>query len=104
MRNRPGPKKKAGERYPSGGLKPVLPPAVWGRILNHGGPAFGRLWNTNAQLIRLSLHGELSDAQTEAGMGIAQVYRDMHSTAEVHASAEQESVAFAQAAWLALDG
>jgi hypothetical protein len=104
MRNRPGPKKKSGERYPSGDLKPVLPPALWGRLSRDGGSAFGRPWNTNAQLIRLSLHGELSDAQTEAGMGIAQVYRHVHSTAEVHASAEQEIVAFAQAAWLALDG
>jgi hypothetical protein len=70
MRRKPGPRKKLGDRYPSGDLKPVIPPALWGRVRDLCGDprfnsVFGRLW----------LHGEVTDAQAAAGFLIADIYR-----------------------------
>jgi hypothetical protein len=69
MRNKPGPRKKPGLRYPSGDLKPVIPPALWARIRDLGDPPL------RSELGRLYLHGEFTETQTNAGFLIADVYR-----------------------------
>jgi hypothetical protein len=72
MENKRGRKRKTGERYPSGDLKPAIAPALWRRIRDHGGE-FNPLLRT--ELCRLSYHGELSDRQTLAGFYIGDIYR-----------------------------
>ena len=72
MANKRGRKRKSGERYPSGDLKPVIAPSLWRRIWDHGGE-FNPLFRT--ELSRLSYHGELSDRQTLAGFYIGDIYR-----------------------------
>jgi hypothetical protein len=74
MRRRPGPRKKPGERYPSGDLKPVIPPALWGRVQNVYSVSNDRRFNS--ELGRLWLHGELTDTQAAGGRVIAYVYRN----------------------------
>ncbi len=74
MRRKPGPRKKTGERYPSGDLKPVIAPALWGRIRDNFRHELCR-----SELGRLRFHGELSDAQVAAGFLIAEIYRSGHS-------------------------
>jgi hypothetical protein len=72
MANKRGRKRKSGERYPSGDLKPVIAPALWGRIRDIDGrhnPIF------RTELSRLSFHGELSNTQTLAGFYIGDIYR-----------------------------
>jgi hypothetical protein len=69
VRNKPGPRKKPGERYPSGDLKPVIAPALWGRIRDLGGPQL------RSELGRLYLHRELTETQAAAGFLIADIYR-----------------------------
>jgi hypothetical protein len=69
MRNKPGPRKKAGLRYPSGDLKPVIGPALWPRIRDLGDPPL------RSELGRLYFHGELTEAQVNAGFLIADIYR-----------------------------
>jgi hypothetical protein len=69
MGNKRGRKRKSGERYPSGDLKPPVPPAAWGRIRDLGNPIF------RTELGRLSFHRMLSDVQTHAGFYIGDIYR-----------------------------
>jgi hypothetical protein len=68
MGKKPGPRKKPGERYPSGDLKPIIAPALWGRARDHGGPQL------SSELTRLRLHRELTEAQAAAGFVIADIY------------------------------
>jgi hypothetical protein len=74
MRNKPGPRKKPGERYPSGDLKPAIAPALWGRIRDLGDRQL------RSELGRLYLHGELTQTQATAGFLIADIYRCGEST------------------------
>jgi hypothetical protein len=69
MRRKPGPRKKLGERYPSGDLKPAIAPALWGRARDLGGPQL------SSELARLCFHRELTETQAEAGFLIADIYR-----------------------------
>jgi hypothetical protein len=69
MRNKPGPRKKPGPRYPSGDLKPVMPPALWAKIRDLGDPPL------RSELGRLYLHGEFTETQANAGFLIADIYR-----------------------------
>jgi hypothetical protein len=57
MGQRPGPRKKPGERYPSGDLKPNIPPALWGRARDAGDPQL------SSELARLCFHRELTESQ-----------------------------------------
>ncbi len=70
MRRKPGPQKKPGERYPSGDLKPVIAPALWGRIRD-----LSRDQQPGSELGRLCFHRELTDTQAAAGFLIAHIYR-----------------------------
>ncbi len=70
MRRKPGPRRKTGERYPSGDLKPVIAPALWGRIRDYIRDPWG-----SSELGRLCLHGELTYTQAAAGWLIAETYR-----------------------------
>ena len=78
-----GPRKKPGERYPSGDLKPPIAPALWGRIMDLprlSGPLLP------SELGRKCLHRELTKDQAEAGFYIGCIYRLSHpsSLEEVH--------------------
>jgi hypothetical protein len=66
-----GRKRKLGERYPSGDLKPEIAPALWGRmrLLAKHNPIL------STEMMRLSFHQELSDAQALVGFYIRDVYR-----------------------------
>jgi hypothetical protein len=67
-----GPRKKAGERYPSGDLKPAITPAAWGRI--QGSPRyFGPL--IASELGRKCLHREITKDEAEAGFYLGCIYR-----------------------------
>jgi hypothetical protein len=65
MRNKPGPRKKPGERYPSGDLKPVVAPALWGRARDRVDPQL------SSELARLCFNRELTETQAAAGFRIA---------------------------------
>jgi hypothetical protein len=80
MRRKPGPRKKPGERYPSGDLKPVIPPALWGRVQNVLSVSNDRRFNS--ELGRLWLHGELTDTQAAGGRVIVYIYRNGDSEEE----------------------
>jgi hypothetical protein len=69
MRNKPGPRKKPGERYPSGDLKPVVAPALWGRARDRGDPQL------SSELARLCFNRELTETQAAVGFRIADIYR-----------------------------
>jgi hypothetical protein len=69
MQNKPGPRKKPGERYPSGDLKPTVAPALWGRVRRGGDPQL------NSELARLCFNRELTETQAEAGFLIADIWR-----------------------------
>ncbi len=70
MRRKPGPRKKPGERYPSGDLKPVIAPALWGRIRD-----LSRDKKPCSEVGRLCFHRELTDTQAAAAFVIADIYR-----------------------------
>jgi hypothetical protein len=72
MANKRGRKRKPGERYPSGDLKPAIAPAFWARIRDIGGKS-NPIFRT--ELYRLSVHHVLSDAQTLAGFYVGDIYR-----------------------------
>jgi hypothetical protein len=72
---KPGPRKKPGERYPSGDLKPIIAPALWGRIRN-----FTRDRRLSSEVGRLWLHRELTDTQAAAGFLVADIYRHSDSS------------------------
>jgi hypothetical protein len=80
MRRKPGPRKKPGERYPSGDLKPVIPPAIWGRIQSVLNVSNDQRFNS--ELGRLWLYGELTDTQAAGGRVIAHIYRNGDSEKE----------------------
>src|SRR5271170_1260361 len=80
MRRKPGPRKKPGERYPSGDLKPVIPPALWRRVQSVLNVSNDRRFNS--ELGRLWLHGELTDTQAAGGRVIACIYRNGDSEEE----------------------
>lgn len=73
--------RKSGERFPSGQLKPAkkpnnepMSPTQWQRIVQHG-KAFSsdeRLWRS--EVARLQAIGELTAAQTVAGLRIGALY------------------------------
>lgn len=68
-----GRKRKPGERYLSGDLKPEVAPARWGRMR-----AFADLVDDpilKTELSRLIFHGELSEAQWLAGFYVGEIYR-----------------------------
>jgi len=69
MQNKPGPRKKPGERYPSGDLKPTVAPALWGRVRRGGDPQL------SSELARLCFNRELTETQAAAGFRIADIYR-----------------------------
>jgi hypothetical protein len=69
MPNKPGPRKKPGERYPSGDLKRAIPPAIWGRIRD-----VLRDPRLSSELGRLWLHRELTETQAAAGFLITDIY------------------------------
>jgi hypothetical protein len=69
MQNKPGPRKKPGERYPSGDLKPTVAPALWGRVRRAGDPLL------RSELARLCFNRELTETQAETGFLIADVCR-----------------------------
>jgi hypothetical protein len=69
MPNKPGPRKKPGERYPSGDLKPVIVLAFWGRIRRSGDK------QASSELARLCFNRELTETQAEAGFLIADICR-----------------------------
>jgi hypothetical protein len=69
MPNKPGPRKKPGERYPSGDLKPTIAPALWGRTRRSGDPQL------SSELARLCFNRELTETQAEAGFLIADICR-----------------------------
>jgi hypothetical protein len=69
MPNKPGPRKKPGERYPSGDLKPTVAPALWGRTRRSGDPQL------SSELARLCFNRELTETQAEAGFLIADICR-----------------------------
>jgi hypothetical protein len=111
-----GPRKKPGERYPSGDLKPAITPAAWGRI-QQSPRLFGPL--LASELGRKYLHRELTGDQAEAGFYVGCIYRLSHPSAleemhEVHpvwlASIHElqaklhVSTHQAQAEWLAISG
>jgi hypothetical protein len=75
MQNKPGPRKKPGERYPSGDLKPVVAPALWGKARDHGDPQL------SSELARLCFRQELTETQAEAGFLIADICRCSDSVA-----------------------
>jgi hypothetical protein len=54
---KPGPRKKLGERYPSGDLKPVIAPAFWERIRRSGDK------QASSELVRLFFSRELTETQ-----------------------------------------
>ena len=96
-----GPRKKPGERYPSGDLKPAITPAAWGRI-QQSPRVFGPL--PASELGRKYLHRELTKDQAEAGFYIGCIYRLSHPSAleemhEVHPEWLAEIQEF-QAKWL----
>ena len=70
MQNKRGPRKKPGERYPSGDLKPVVAPALWGRVRDLSGDK-----QASSELGRLCLNRELTETQAEAGFLIADICR-----------------------------
>ncbi len=76
MANKRGRKRNSGERYPSGDLKPVIAPALWGRIRDDLGGRFNPFLRT--ELSRLSHHRVLSDRQTLAGFYIGDIYRQYY--------------------------
>lgn len=111
-----GPRKKSGERYPSGDLKPAIAPAAWGRI-QRSPRMFGPL--PASELGRKCLHRELTKHQAEAGFYIGCIYRLSHPSAleemhEVHPEWLAEIQEFqakllistdeAQAQWRAIGG
>ena len=111
-----GPRKKPGERYPSGDLKPAITPAAWGRI-QQSPRAFGPL--LASELGRKCLHRELTKDEAEAGFYIGCIYRLSHPSAleemhEVHLEWLAEIQEFqakllvsadeAQAQWRAIGG
>jgi|GEM_PF-5536823 len=75
-RNKSGPKKKPGERYPSGKRKPTgdpIAPAAWQRVRADatkliGDPRLG------SEVGRLSLHRELTDVQVAAAFRVGAIY------------------------------
>jgi hypothetical protein len=69
MQNKPGPRKKPGERYPSGDLKPTVAPALWGRVRRAGDSLL------RSELARLCFNRELTETQAETGFLIADVCR-----------------------------
>jgi hypothetical protein len=69
MRNKPGPRKKPGERYLSGDLKPAIAPALRGRARDLGGAQL------KSELSRLCFHRELTETQAAAGFLIGDIYR-----------------------------
>ena len=96
-----GPRKKPGERYPSGDLKPAITPAAWGRI-QQSPRVFGPL--LASELGRKCLHRELTKDEAEAGFYIGCIYRLSHPSAleavhEVHPEWLAEIQEF-QAKWL----
>src|SRR5262245_42723487 len=78
-----GPRKKPGERYPSGDLKPAIKPAEWDRIRRFP-RVFGAL--LGSELGRKCLHRELTVIQAEIGFYIGCIYRLCHPSAlkEMH--------------------
>jgi len=76
MANKRGRKRKPGERYPSGDLKPATAPALWARIRGVLGE-FDPIART--ELTRLSFADVLSAAQTQAGFYIGDIYRQYFS-------------------------
>jgi hypothetical protein len=73
----PGRKRKVGERYPSGRLKPqtrAIAPALWGRIRDFADDPM-----VNSELGRLSFSGELTDTQAAAGFELGGLYRCHHN-------------------------
>jgi hypothetical protein len=73
MQNKPGPRKKPGERYPSGDLKRAVAPALWGRTRRGGDPQL------SSELARLCFNRELTETQAAAGFRIADIYRNGNS-------------------------
>jgi len=70
--------RKTGERYPSGDLKhrpevKPISPALWQRIVQHG-KMLGLDERLASELGRLNRFGELTAAQTVAGMRIGEIY------------------------------
>lgn len=82
--------KQAGERYPSGDLKPyngAVSPAIWARMKNDGikvvnDPRLGD------QVGRLSFHGILSNAQTAAAFRVGDVFRRYHRAKRLRVNAK----------------
>ncbi len=82
MKCKVGRRRKSGERYPSGKLKPrktlkpdiePMSPALWQRIRQHG-RQLGADPRLETELGRLNLHGELTVAMTVTGFGIGEIY------------------------------
>ncbi len=72
--------RKAGERYPSGDIKPKaepIAPAQWARIKNDAVKLTGDQ-RLGSELGRLSFHGELTNAQAAAGFRVAEIYHRYH--------------------------
>jgi hypothetical protein len=67
--NKPGPRKKPGERYPSGDLKPAVAPALFGRARDLGDPQL------SSELASLCVNRELTETQAEAGFLVADICR-----------------------------
>lgn len=75
-RNKTGPKKKHGDRYACGKLKPTgdpIQPAAWERIRSEV-VKFARDQRLGSQVGRLSFHKQLTDAQTAAAFRVAAIY------------------------------
>jgi hypothetical protein len=75
---KPGPKPKSGARYACGKLKPQkqrseIAPALWARIKANA-IRMGEDSRLGCELSRLSMMGELTLAQTAAGMRLAEIY------------------------------
>jgi hypothetical protein len=87
MPNKPGPRKKLGERYPSGDLKPVIAPALWGRTRRCGDPQL------SSELARLCFNRELTETQVEAGFLIADIFRCSDSEESAKECTDTDSAA-----------
>jgi len=97
MRRKPGPRKKLGERYPSGDLKPVIAAALWGRARDHGGAQL------KSELGRLCFHRELTETQARAGFLIAEIYGESLDSVEERDATAAAATRATHAARPALD-
>lgn len=68
-----GRRKKRGERYPSGDLKPPIQPALWWRVRHHAATLANDA-RLSSQLGRYSFHRQLSDEEVAAGFRVGAIY------------------------------